>query len=601
MFSGLNENDISKLAALELLRKDDAPRDRTLGEFARLASDLMGVSGCFVTIFDDKYQYIKYAHNLDSVPEKLPVEKTMCKHAVSTCQPIICPDTRNDPRFVDHPLVQKGLVVFYAAAPLQTRDNFVLGTLCVCDPRAHTPSPKHIEQFLQLTHLASAWLESWYSVGRIDPLTSLPNRQSLVEELGSLSFMPQAQAWTLIIFECIDIYRAYELSRYLGLAAVEKMLQNFGPLVRIRLDLPVAVPLYAFATGRYALLVKEELAQPLIEKAAGFPATQAKITGDIEISLSMHAGYFTFDPRVVNAQDVMRKTVSALHEAIRQNAAILAFDPVMDDKRNYDFRLLYDLGEALKTEGQLYLVYQPKISLRSGKTEGAEALLRWEHPTLGNIPPSTIVAIAERTSLMGEITQWVIHQAIAQLQAWRAAGVTIPISINVTVSDFSSAGFSLNLTRQIVSAGLTPADIRIECLETEKMLESPAALNELDILKSVGFIILLDDFGAGNSNINYLRRIPVDIIKLDRSLISQIMTDAGSRIIARNVIVMLKELDYIVLAEGVEDRDTALMLKNFGCDEAQGYYFSRPIPPAEFLEWLENNTTLQKLQLPTGR
>ncbi|WP_194206066.1 sensor domain-containing phosphodiesterase [Superficieibacter sp. 1612_C1] len=596
MFSGLNENETKKLAAFELLRKENAPRDQTLGGFAQLARQLIGVSGCFVTIFDDKYQYIKYAFNLASVPETLPADETMCKYSVGTCKPVICPDARLDPRFTRHPLVVEGAIVFYAAAPLKTKDNFVLGTLCVCDASPALPTPEQIEQFLQLAALASAYLESWYSVGRMDALTALPNRQSLLEEVNSLSRVENAGNYTLIIFDCIDINRAYELSRYLGIAAVENMLRNFAPLLRIRLDLDPSVILYAFATARYALLMKEDLADELIQQAVGFPATQAKITGDIEISLSMHVGYFTFDPAVINAQEVLRKTVSALHEAIRQDAPVRAFDPEMDEKRNQEFRLLYDLGEALKSEGQLYLAYQPKISLINGEIKGVEALLRWQHPTLGNISPAIIVTLAERTSLMAEITQWVIRRTLSQITEWRASGVNIPVSINITVSDFSSAGFSLRLTRQIIAAGLTPADIRLECLETEKMLESPAALNELDILKSIGFIILLDDFGAGNSNINYLRRIPVDTIKLDRSLISQVTSDSGSRIIARNVVVMLKELNYTVLAEGVEDRETALLLKSFGCDEAQGYYFAMPMPPEEIPAWIAANPTPDKLR-----
>ena len=250
---------------------------------------------------------------------------------------------------------------------------------------------------------------------------------------------------------------------------------------------------------------------------------------------------------------------------------------------------MYDLSEAIKSTSQLYLVFQPKVSLRSGKTEGVEALLRWRHPQLGNISPATIVALAEKTSLMSKITQWVIKKVIAQLTSWRSQGITLPVSINVTVSDFSHPGFADELESNVLNAGLHPADIRIECLETEKVLESEAALEELDRLKLLGFQILLDDFGAGYSNISYLRRIPIDVIKLDRSLVSQITTDTGSRIIARNVIMMLKELHYVVLAEGVEDHETAQMLTDFGCDEAQGYYFSRPIPPEDMMAWLADS------------
>lgn len=461
-----------------------------------------------------------------------------------------------------------------------------MGTLCASDTAVITPSAQQIDAFLRIAAFTSAYLECWYSVGQIDALTYLPNRQNLLKEIERIALNEPGEACTLVIFDCIDMPRAYELSRYLGLTAVENMLKSFATLLQVRLGLDDKVPLYAFATGRYALLMKTRNAGPLLHTAGNLPPTSAKITGDIEISLKTHAGFIHFDPGQTPAKEVFRQAISALHEAIRQDIVLLAFDSAMDQKRNHDFKVLYDLGEALKTNSQLYLVYQPKINLHTGHTEGVEALLRWQHPVLGNIPPTVIIALAERTSLMHEITQWVVATAIAQLVEWRKISITIPVSVNLTVSDLSQAGFANALEERVLSAGLTTADLRVECLETEKVLESSTALEELEMLKMRGFKILLDDFGAGYSNISYLRAIPIDIIKLDRSLISKVASDKGSQIIARNIIQMLKELDYIVLAEGIEDAETAQMLKDFGCDEAQGYFFSEPLPAQLIPQWL---------------
>ncbi len=404
-----------------------------------------------------------------------------------------------------------------------------------------------------------------------------------------------AQPWSLILFDCIDMPRAYELSRYLGLPAVEKMLRGFGPLLRLRLKLPSRITLFAFAPGRYAVLVEAAIAQTLIQRAGSLPDIDAQIRGDVGINLQVRTGYVNFTPQDNDPHEILRQGISALHEAMREEIPVLAFDPLLDQKRNNHFRLLHDLSEAIKAPDQLYMVYQPKISLHTGLTQGCEALLRWHHPVQGNVPPSTIVQLAEKTSLMTDITQWVIKTVIEQLQAWRKAGIDLPVSINVTVSDFSRQGFADELEKSLLNAGLTVADLRIECLETEKVLESDEALYELGQLKNKGFKILLDDFGAGYSNISYLRRIPFDVIKLDRSLISQIVSDSDSRIIARNVITMLKDLNYLVLAEGIEDRQTAMMLKEYGCDEAQGYYFSRPISPAEIPAWLAKGSAVDKL------
>ena len=595
MFSGLNKNDIKRLAALALLRKHDKARDTALGEFASLASDIMGVSGCFVTIFDDQYQYIKYVKNIPRLQKKSPIPETMCQYAVVSAEPVICRDTRNDSRFAAHSLVNSGSVIFYAAAPLLTKDGFVLGTLCVSHVHSITPTPEQIDNFLRVAALASTYLEAWYSLGRIDGLTGLPNRQFLLKELEKLAQENNAQRWSLILFDCIDMPRAYELARYLGVPEVEKMLRGFGPLLRLRLKLPSRMTLFAFAPGRYAVLVAADVAQTLIQRAECLPDIEAQIRGDVDIQLKVHTGYVNFIPQDSDPHEILRQAISALHEAMRQQIPLLAFDPILDQKRNNHFRLLHDLSEAIKAKDQLYMVYQPKISLHTGLTEGCEALLRWHHPLQGNVPPSTIVQLAEKTSLMTDITHWVIKTVIAQLQAWRRAGIGLPISVNVTVSDFSRQGFADELEKKLIRAGLSVTDLRIECLETEKVLESDEALYELAQLKKKGFKILLDDFGAGYSNISYLRRIPIDIIKLDRSLISQIASDSDSRIIARNVIMMLKELNYLVLAEGVEDRQTAMMLKEYGCDEAQGYYFSRPISPMEIPAWLAGGSAVDKL------
>lgn len=598
MFGGLSKNETKRLAALALLRKQDKARDSALGEFANLASDVMGVNSSFITIFDDQFQYIKYVKNISRLPIKTAIPESMCQYAVANAEPVICSDTRTDGRFADHFLVTSGQAIFYAAAPLKTKDGFVLGTLCVSHSQSVTTTSEQIQNFLRVAALASIYLEAWYSLSRIDGLTGLPNRQFLLKEIETLVLNNNAQPWSLILFDCIDMPRAYELARYLGLPEVEKMLRGFGPLLRLRLKLPSRMTLYAFAPGRYAVLVDTTVAQVLIQRAGSLPDIDAQIRGDIGIHLKVRTGYVNFIPQDNDPHEILRQGISALHEAMREQIPVQAFDPLLDQKRNNHFRLLHDLSEAIKAQDQLYMVYQPKISLHTGLTEGCEALLRWHHPLQGNVPPSTIVQLAEKTSLMTDITQWVIRTVIDQLQAWRKAGIALPVSINVTVSDFSRQGFADNLEKKLLRAGLTAADLRIECLETEKVLESDEALHELGQLKKRGFKILLDDFGAGYSNISYLRRIPFDIIKLDRSLISQIVTDSDSRIIARNVITMLKDLNYLVLAEGVEDRQTAIMLKEYGCDEAQGYYFSRPIPAAEIPAWLAGGSAVDMLPGP---
>ena len=595
MFTGLKKSESKRLAALELLSKEDKSRDAALAEFALLACDVMGVEGCFITTFDDDFQYIKYVKNVPIEHVKIRIEQTMCQYSLHGGQTVISSDTRLDNRFNHQPLVKSGDILFYASAPMINKDGVILGTLCASHPDTYVPTSSQVASFLRVAALAAVYLESVYTVGLVDALTGLPNRQFLMKEMERLAQDKVDNNYGLVIFDCIDMPRAYELSRYLGLEALEKLLRSFGALLRLRLKLKEDITLYAFTTARYAVLVDIDYALTLAKRAERLPCTQAKVAGDIDINLTLHTGYVKYSPLEDNVQEVVRQGISALHESIRQDIPVLQFNPILDHKRNKDFKLLHDLCEAIKSTDQLYMVYQPKISLRSGKTEGVEALLRWKYPQLGNISPAVIVALAEKTTLMGDLTQWVIKSVIAQLKNWKQHGILLPVSINVTVSDFSRPGFADELERSVLAAGLYTSDLRIECLETEKVLESDPALAELDRLKLLGFTILLDDFGAGYSNISYLRRIPIDVIKLDRSLVSQVTTDTGSRIIARNVIMMLKELHYVVLAEGIEDLETARMLEEYGCDVAQGYLFSRPLSPDEIPGWLADSKPFRLL------
>lgn len=585
MFTGLKKSESRQLAALDILSKADTARDAALAEFARLASEVMGVSGGFITTSDDKVQRINFVENVTFERDQAAIAQALWRYSLAERKTIVCVDTRFDERFSQQPLVKSGDILFYASAPLIAKEGTVLGTLCVTHADIHQPTARQIAHFERIATLAALYLESWHNIGLVDALTGLPNRPCLIKEMTRLKQSATGD-YALIIFDCIDIPRAYELTRYLGVEALETLLRGFGPLLQMRLRLNQTTTLYAFATGRFAVLTERDAALRLAKRVRRMHGFQATIGSDININLSIRAGFVPFAPQTDSVQEVVRQAISALHEAIRENIPVLQFNPVLDEQRNTDFRLLYDLSQAIKSGDQLHMAYQPKVSLRSGRTEGVEALLRWTHPELGPISPAVIVTLAEKTTLMADITRWVIKTVIAQVKAWKALGITLPVSINVTVSDFSRSGFADELAQHIIDAGLTPADIHIECLETEKVLESDAALRELNRLNALGFTILLDDFGAGYSNISYLRRIPIDMIKLDRSLVSQIATDNDSRIIARNVIMMLKELNYVVLAEGVEDLETARMLEEYGCDEAQGYLFARPLLAADIPAWL---------------
>ena len=587
MSGTFSNDDVRRLAALEMLKSEDAIRDDILQKFTLLASDLLAFPGCFVLVLDNENQYIKAACCLD-VPQS-SLHDAFCRQVALRDSLLICRDTLLDPRFSQSPFTLGApFIRFYAGIPLYTREGISVGTLCITDTRPHTIDEHQSTMLELLAGLVSGYLDAWYTAGYKDVVTQLPNRQRLLKDIGLLQRASSFDPLTLTLIDCIDMPRAYEIARSMGMDAVETLLKALTATVRSRLHLSEEDVLYTVATGRFALLSRKNSAVNARALSDRLEHIRAQVLGDITIDVKIYVGEVSFVPATSQVTEVLRQAVSALHEAISQKQTAMAYNADSDNRRNLNFQLLNDLALALRGSQGLYLVYQPQLCLHTGKPVGLEALLRWQHPVAGNISPAEFIPLAEHTSLMDELTDWVIDHALMQLRVWREKGLNLPVSVNLSVSDFSRPEFACDLAEKTRRAGLQPGDLTLECLETQQVLESTDACRGLDMLKQRGFRIALDDFGSGYNNINTLRRIPIDVIKLDRSLIQQLNCDPACEVIARHMITMLKELNYVVLAEGVEDLQTLASLQHLGCDEIQGFYYSHPLPPDKLEHWFSH-------------
>ena len=582
--SGTNEFKPGSMT-LQALRTPDICRDDVLSKFTNLVSKTLGVPSSFISVLDDEFQYIKAAHNF-SVGETLRSD-SLCQYVVEGDNPLVVPDTHLDDCFATNPFViGEPFVRFYAGVPLKSREGLVVGTLCVVDGKPHAFSAEKLATMTLLSQLVISFLEAWHSVGFTDLVTGLPNRQQLVRDLQSLHTAGDSTLHRLVLIDCIDMPRAYELARSLGMAPVEGLLKDMATLLPLRLRPGKDELLYTVATGRFALLTKQD--SPLCAEwvAQRMEGVRAEIGEGLSVDLATHTGETLFSATEVSAQEALRRAVSALHEAICRGIPCMSFSEKNDERRTDDFTLVNDLATAVRHNHGLYLVFQPKICLSSGLPIGLEALIRWRHPTRGELSPAVFIPLAEQTTLLQEITEWVIDRTIERLKRLNGQGIQLPITVNVSVRDFSQENFADKLESKMLKARLPTKLLGIECLETERIIESSAAINGLEMLKLRGFGISLDDFGTGYSNISYLRKMPLDVIKLDRSIVGGLATDTASRIITRSIIAMLKELDYVVLAEGVENIETLEALKEFGCDQAQGFFHSRPLPEGELDKWL---------------
>jgi EAL domain-containing protein (putative c-di-GMP-specific phosphodiesterase class I) len=235
------------------------------------------------------------------------------------------------------------------------------------------------------------------------------------------------------------------------------------------------------------------------------------------------------------------------------------------------------------------LHYQPKVNLKTGAIIGAEALLRWRHPTRGPVSPADFIPVAEDCGLIFPIGAWVLHEACAQARAWIEAGLPpISMAVNVSAIEFRHEKFLEGLFATLDQTGFDPRSLELELTESVLMKHAESTAKILRSLRDSGIGVAVDDFGTGYSSLSYLQKFPVDAVKIDQSFVRQISTPGEDTTIVKAVIGMARGLKLRVIAEGVETLEEVVFLRAYRCEEAQGYYFSRPVPAQQFAMLLKN-------------
>jgi diguanylate cyclase (GGDEF)-like protein len=289
----------------------------------------------------------------------------------------------------------------------------------------------------------------------------------------------------------------------------------------------------------------------------------------------------------LDAETLIKNADTAMYQA-KENGrqSFQFFKPAMNVRAVERQSIEEGLRSALERH-EFALHYQPKIDLRTGAIIGAEALIRWTHPTRGSVPPLQFIPVAEDCGLIVPIGAWVLHEACTQARAWLAAGLpAMTIAVNVSAMEFRDEGFLENLFAILSETGLDPKLLELELTESLLMRHAEAAVSILQSLREVGIQVAMDDFGTGYSSLSYLRKFPLDALKIDQSFVRQIGAGGEDTVIVTAVIGMARNLRLRVIAEGVETREELEFLQAHQCDEAQGYYFSRPVPAEQFAKLL---------------
>jgi len=290
----------------------------------------------------------------------------------------------------------------------------------------------------------------------------------------------------------------------------------------------------------------------------------------------------------LNAETLIKNADTAMYQA-KENGrqSYQFFKPAMNVRAVERQSIEESLRRALERE-EFTLHYQPKIAVRTGEVTGAEALVRWTHPTRGPVSPAEFIPVAEDCGLILPIGRWVLREACKQAGAWLHAGLPLgTMAVNISAMEFRDDGFLENVFATLKDAGLHASALELELTESVLMKRAESAAAVLKSLRDGGVQIAIDDFGTGYSSLSYLRKFPIDALKIDQSFVRQITTTPDDTTIVTAVISMGRSLKLRVVAEGVETQEELAFLQAHHCDEAQGYFFSRPVLPQDFAKILK--------------
>jgi diguanylate cyclase (GGDEF)-like protein len=308
------------------------------------------------------------------------------------------------------------------------------------------------------------------------------------------------------------------------------------------------------------------------------------LVGGVQIRMQASAGIAESDGSDVTIAELLRRADVAMYAAKAAGRRLRSYDAGLDEANHARLETVGELPVAL-LEGQFVLHYQPKIAVGTGETFGAEALVRWQHPTRGLLHPDAFLEIVEQSGSIGRLTQIVLELAVQQLSVWHSAGVPISVAVNLSASDLLDAELPERIMRLLSEHSVPVGALELEITESVLMTDPDRACELLGELRGLGLRIAVDDYGTGYCSLAYLRDLPIDELKIDRSFIAALSQDPRSGAIVSSTIELAHALNFSVVAEGVEDESTLAALEAFGCDSVQGFYFSRPLPAAEFAAW----------------
>jgi diguanylate cyclase (GGDEF)-like protein len=417
-----------------------------------------------------------------------------------------------------------------------------------------------------------------------DDLTGLPNRRALYAEGHARLVEPQRRRLALLM---LDLDKFKEVNDSLGHHAGDLLLVQVG--ISLSEHLREGDLLARLGGDEFAVLLEDTGHDEAVDVAVKLRAALAEpfALEDIALHTSVSVGIALFPEHGLDLSSLLRRADIAMYKAKASGTGQHVYNGADDADDATRLQTVEELRTALTTD-QLLLCYQPKVDLVTGEVNSVEALVRWDHPTRGLLYPDAFLNLVEESGLMPGLTRVVLAQALDQVATWHAQGRALNVAVNLSASSLVDADLPQQVASMLAARGVPPRALQLEITEEFLMADRDRAREILTQLRHSGVQISVDDYGTGYSSLSYLRDLPVDELKLDRSFVFPMADDARAAALVASTIDLAHSLGLRMVAEGVETEVTYCELARLGCDQAQGYYLSRPVPAAELDYWLDN-------------
>jgi diguanylate cyclase (GGDEF)-like protein/PAS domain S-box-containing protein len=592
--------------ALDLIARD-APLAETLTALAKVIEAEAAGARCAILLLDESSETLTVAaapslvdvglHEADGLV--VGPESGSSGTAVHRREPVIVADVAGDPLWRESRSIAlaRGIRAAWSVPIIAADGDRVLGTLTVYFDESRRPGPAEVRLLELAAHLADIAIERSQAQARLahqaahDALTGLPNRVFFLDRAAvALARTQRSRSSVAVLF--LDLDRFKFINDSLGHDAGDRLL--FSLARRLQEVIRPGDTVARFGGDEFTILcenIADEAHALSIAERVGQVVTAPFALGEAEVFVTMSIGIALASGSRTRPEALVENADAAMYRAkARGGNRREVFDQAMRARAKRRLAMHSSLHRAVE-RGEFRVLYQPIVRLVSGQLVGAEALVRWEHPDRGLIAPDEFIALAEETGLIVPIGNHVLREACRQAERWRADGQPLEIKVNLSARQFGHPALVGQVAEILADTAIDPAAVYLEITETVLMEDVESTSASLRELKHLGVSLTVDDFGTGYSSLTYLKRFPVDELKVDRAFVAGLLNDPEDSAIVAAVINLAHTLGLAAVAEGVENAEQVAKLRELGCDIGQGYHFGRPQPAEALAGLLSRNAS----------